>query len=623
VSFSRLLSTTALCSTVALSLLAGTPRHATAQFCNVVPGECCAARPTYADPNYSFTGNVVVGTREAEPGTDACVTIFDITQPYPGDGVNYASVLRYHGPGDSWNQTNLGSVFGLTIDQYGNLFVCQTTSYNVDALGPGGAGAVYRISNSTGAITTFVNLPNSFGVGLGNISYDCEHDQFFVTNHEDGKIYRVKATTTNGPIGAIQESFDPLAPDDGTVGFAPLGERLWGVQWHAGRVYYSVWSQNCNETSGPANSIRSVALTAGGAFISGSDQLEITMPPHVGGYSHPVSDISFTRKGTMLLAERSMMSSTTPAAHESRLLEYACLAPGGWAPSGNNYVLGVSATCCCTGIAGNGTNSAGGVDSDFLPYVPGTPNGRVWGTSDAINGSLTVYGIQGLPPFGGNPANSAWLDFDGSVTGSEKTNMGDVEVPCPDVPTASLLSLFTARPAGASLELRWQFGVPQDIATVELERAELLDGPWAVVSAERQLEGDVTTLVDRDVQMGHTYYYQLVVRTNEGQQLTFGPVIGSLAEAIAKFSLAQVTANPSNSPIQLEFSVPREAPVRVTVLDVSGRVVETLATGTYAPGRYTVTWNWNRKGGASRSGVYFVRYQTPAGDFTRRVVVRP
>jgi hypothetical protein len=620
-SLSRLFSTTVLCSAAAASLVTAMPRHAIGQTCNAVTGECCSARPTYADPNYSFTGDVVVGTRQVEAGTDAVVTIFDITQPYPGDGVNYAAVLRYHGPGDSWNVTNLGSVFGLTIDPYGNIFVAQTTAYGLDAVGPGGNGAIYRLANSTGAINTFCTLPNS-GVGLGNISYDCDHDQFFVTNHEDGKIYRIKTAIANAPVATIQESFDPMLPDDGTIGFAPLGERLWGVQWHAGRVYYGVWSENCNETAGPANTIRSVALTGAGAFIPGSDQLEITMPPHVNGYSHPVSDISFTRKGSMLTAERSMSGPSSPAAHESRLLEFVCTpAAGGWAPSGNTFVLGVNATCCCSGIGGNGSNSAGGVDSDFEPYTAGTPYGRVWGTSDAINNSLTVYGIQGLPPNGGTPAVSAWIDFDGNASGSEKTSMGDVEVPCPNVPTSTLLSLFTAEPAGGALELRWSFSEGNEIATVDLERANRADGPWEMITAERLVEAGVTVTRDLGVQAGHTYYYRLAVKTASGERLTFGPVIGTLAEAIAKFELSRLSSNPSDGPIRFEFAVPREAKVRVSVMDVSGRELEVLASGTYQVGRHTVTWTGNRKGAAPRSGVYFIRYQTPVGSFSSRVVV--
>ena len=622
---SRLRSTLVV-SLVLAAGLAGGARSALAQAgggCTVAVDPCCAARPSYSDPNYTFTGNVLVGTREAENGTNAVVTIFDITTPYPGNGVNFASVQRYHGPGDSWNITNLGAVFGLTLDQFGNILVCQTSCFGFAFPGPGGNGAIYRIASGSGAINTFCVLPNSANVGLGNISYDCEHDQFFVTDHEDGKIYRIKTTTLNGATATIQESFDPLGPDNGAVGFAPLGERLWGVQWHAGRVYYSVWGQNCNEALGPPNTIRSVALDGTGAFLPSSDQLEIVMPPHLPGYSMPVSDISFSPKGSMLLAERSMSGPNSPAAHESRLTEWYCQ-NGFWSQNPNPYVLGVSATCCCSGIAGNGTNCAGGVDVEFgTPYSPATPFGRVWGTSDAINSSLTVYGIQGLPPGGGTPAMSAWVDFDGNLSYAEKTYLGDVEVPCPDVPTATLLSLFTAAPAGEALALRWKFGDAADVATVELQRSDESDGPWSSVAAELGAEGDVTVALDRTVRRGQVYYYRLWVTTDSGERLEFGPVRATLAEPVARFAISRLAPNPTSGPVQVEFALPREAPVKVSVLDVQGREIAVLADATYPAGRFTVGWNASGDAGASRSGIFFVRYRTPEGSFTKTVIVTP
>lgn len=609
----------------ALVSVAALTTTAAAQSCQPIPGQCCAVIPQYSDPAFLAIGEPVVGTREVEPNTGACVTIFDISDPYPGDGQDYSTTQRYHGPGGSWNVSTLGSVFGLTLDVYGNILVCETSCYGLDYPGPGGPGSVYRIANGTGAVTPFISLPNSTGVGLGNISYDCQHDQFFVTNHEDGRIYRIKTAVANGPVATVQEAFDPLGPDDGSVGFAPLGERLWGVQWHAGRVYYSVWSENCNQTSGPANTIRSVALDGSGAFIPGSDQLEIVLPPHVNGYSHPVSDISFSPKGTMLLAERSMASETIPAAHESRLLEYACGADGtgGWSPSGNTFVLGVSAVCCCSGIAGNGTNSAGGVDSDFRPYVAGTPHGRIWGTSDAINNTLTVYGIQGLPPNGGTPAVSAWLDFDGTTAGTEKTNLGDVEVPCPDVATAVQLASFTAAPARDGIELRWRFADPRPLAAVTLERGDHEAGPWAAIAAERRTEAGVTVATDREAVAGRGYWYRLRALDLAGEVQVFPAVAAALPAAGTGFELARLAPNPTGGEVEIEFTLPREAEVRVVAVDLQGRELAVLAEGAHRPGRHTVTWNAKDAGARARGGVVFVRYQTPEGSFAKRLVVTP
>jgi hypothetical protein len=292
-------------------------------------------------------------------------------------------------------------------------------------------------------------------------------------------------------------------------------------------------------------------------------------------------------------------------------------------PNVTPYVLGVAAVCCCSGIAGNGTNCAGGVDSEFLPYNPANPFGRVWGTADAINSSLTVYGIQGLPPGGGTPAMSAWVDFDGSASFSEKTYLGDVEVPCPDLITPTELSLFTAAPMGDGLALRWQFGGAQDIASVMLERAEAAAGPWSGVAAETRREGDLTLALDRGVRAGTTYYYRLRVTTSAGDALVFGPIRGTLATAVTNFAISRLMPNPTPGAIQVEFTVPREAAVRVAVLDIQGREIAVLADGTYPAGRFTVGWSASRDGAAVPGGLYFVRYRTPAGSFTRGFVVTP
>jgi hypothetical protein len=54
------------------------------------------------------------------------------------------------------------------------------------------------------------------------------------------------------------------------------------------------------------------------------------------------------------------------------------------------------------------------------------------------------------------------------------------------------------------------------------------------------------------------------------------------------------------------------------VYDVSGRVVATLAEGTFRPGRYPVSWNAGS--GRIPAGVYFFRLETPEKEITRKIV---
>lgn len=89
------------------------------------------------------------------------------------------------------------------------------------------------------------------------------------------------------------------------------------------------------------------------------------------------------------------------------------------------------------------------------------------------------------------------------------------------------------------------------------------------------------------------------------------------------FALSLPRPSPSAGPVALAFAVPREADVRLSVLDVQGRELQTLASGRHAPGRYTV--HWDGRGGAGRvpAGLYFVRLLTPDRSFVHRMVLTP
>ena len=147
----------------------------------------------------------------------------------------------------------LGNLFGIAIDsQRGDLYTTASSNYshefytnaaagNVPAIVQygnigggfddiGAAGTVYQLDAVTGDPIVFAQLPqqaNTFnhvdcesdnigpdrtsGVGLGNTVYDPINDQLFVSNWEDGFIYRLDMS------GNILDAYDPDVTDDGTV----------------------------------------------------------------------------------------------------------------------------------------------------------------------------------------------------------------------------------------------------------------------------------------------------------------------------------------------------------------------------------------------------------------------
>ena len=71
----------------------------------------------------------------------------------------------------------------------------------------------------------------------------------------------------------------------------------------------------------------------------------------------------------------------------------------------------------------------------------------------------------------------------------------------------------------------------------------------------------------------------------------------------------------------IEFAVPQATDLTLSVFDVAGRRVATLAQGRHEPGRYQASWSGRADQGPPAPGLYLVRLATPAGMFTRTLAV--
>jgi hypothetical protein len=402
----------------------------------LVLGTAAAAQPL-------LPGQAVVTcfSDNAASNSGPVVGIFDIRRPLGHNapiGQNWQATFP---PVAHWSRGQLGNneVFGIALDDAPkpNIYVTSTAIYNSTFVGVfqnvPGTGQIWRINGTTGATSLCATLPQSSagGQGLGNIAYDSKNKQFFATDFHDGRIHRIHPS---GASCQIIDSYDPFQPfgsyANTTGGFAPLGERLWGVGVFEGRLYFAKWSGDLS--GGSANTVWSVPLDLYGK-PGGAPLLEVTTPGTM-----PVADIEFAADGRMLLAQRSMKTTVNGEpytwAHQSDLLEYQG-ASGVWVPSSNVFHLGEPAALP--------RSSAGGADYQCPvpaeagpPQLPAEP-GYVVATGDALsfpyNGTPTntlprIYGLQITPPTGGNKANSYLVDFDNNTGVNDKTQIGDVDV---------------------------------------------------------------------------------------------------------------------------------------------------------------------------------------------------
>jgi hypothetical protein len=89
------------------------------------------------------------------------------------------------------------------------------------------------------------------------------------------------------------------------------------------------------------------------------------------------------------------------------------------------------------------------------------------------------------------------------------------------------------------------------------------------------------------------------------------------ASASEVFAIRSITPNPASAEARIEYVVARAAEVRLSIVDIQGRELAVLAAGIMSPGAHTAVWS--RAGAAA--GMYFVRYQTPAGSMVRRLAI--
>jgi hypothetical protein len=375
--------------------------------------------PKFQDPAFApFLDKsiaIVTHTTYNGPPNDYSMTIVDISGPPPPPNSNYLAPI-YNNP--SFTVSNLGRIFGLTLDSDGNIYVAPTTAYGANP----NPATIKRIDGVTGAITNFATLPNN-GPAFGNLNYDCVSETIYVSNFEDGRIYQLDmqgqvVSTFHHATMSVTMGM-PNDPGEPNGVFAPLGQRPWAVQSNAGRLYYSVWVEHLQaQDNARDNEVWSAAyVDESGVIDPATAKFEFSVPKVQGSQnSTPVSDISFAQTGWMLVAQRTMIGDSQTSAHQSTTFEYD-YQNGAWVFLGTTYVVGELLPY----------SACGGVDHSF------EPDGYVWMTGDALDFYTpnVVYGLQGTPYGGGGIETSTLIDLDHEVTQQDKGVYGDVEIPIP------------------------------------------------------------------------------------------------------------------------------------------------------------------------------------------------
>lgn len=181
------------------------------------------------------------------------------------------------------------------------------------------------------------------------------------------------------------------------------------------------------------------------------------------------------------------------------------------------------------------------------------------------------------------------------------------------VPT--LISSFGAEASSFSVELAWAVRGEANLAEFRIERSDAAGG-----RTFRDIAGRSRTFRDDSVEPGATYEYVLVAVDRDGAEAYSVPVRATTSKA--ELVLLPNVPNPFNPSTTIRYILPTRERVRVSVFDISGRLVATLVDREEAPGSYGVEWKGrDAADNQVSSGVYLVRIEAGKQSLSRKMVL--
>ena len=166
-----------------------------------------------------------------------------------------------------------------------------------------------------------------------------------------------------------------------------------------------------------------------------------------------------------------------------------------------------------------------------------------------------------------------------------------------------------------SVSLSWSGPVDNDFDYFNVYRKDIISDEPAMVFTTTD-----SFFVDQEHQDVGAYEYWVTAVDMSGLESEPSSIVSAVLSTDEKmgmpteFALKQNYPNPFNPSTQIQYALPKESRVVISIYDLTGRKVRTLVNGIQSAGYRTVSWNaTNEMGRPVSAGMYI--YSIQAGDF--------
>ncbi|MFA7361280.1 MAG: T9SS type A sorting domain-containing protein [Candidatus Kapaibacterium sp.] len=214
------------------------------------------------------------------------------------------------------------------------------------------------------------------------------------------------------------------------------------------------------------------------------------------------------------------------------------------------------------------------------------------------------------------PANTVILSYEpvkwAAVNNSDQSTYEITE----DQPLPVVLQSFTAATVNErNVKLNWITGSELNNAGFEVERAEVRSQNLEF-SKIGFINGHGTTNTPtnysfEDIKLNTGKYNYRLKQVDNNGNFAYHKLNSEVEVGIPKkYNLSQNYPNPFNPVTKIDFDLPKDARVKITVFDILGREMKSIINEFRKAGYHTVTFNAS---GIS-SGTYFYRFETEGGN---------